>query len=351
MGHCAIPELCHLLASVVAGIPSFVSAPFACERSINPRVWIDGIKATGPKADVERYFAILDRTAAECGVTWNSKDSCTAVPQYTWIGVQFDHTTKTVRCKEKLINSIAMSQHPVTIADAESLLGKLRHASAILGNDVGEYYLLLKVMRRRLSWLNRGQCDRSHCINLPPCATTLLNTWVQLVLKNTPRTIVKHNTAAPNLVLYTDSTLEGYGGVLVNSQSGELWVVGATWPTPADNINMAETRALTACLRLFRRHFVRGTTLAVRVDNTSTRAVASRVASGRTASKSYLLNAEGMTLASELRDAGVTLSSIDYINTRVNPADGPSRNARVGLRTGERAEAPSASAVELSAFS
>lgn len=325
MGNSCIPELCHTIVSVIGGDPVYVKAQYACPRNIKVRAWIDGIKGTGPSKAVSDYIKAVDETAKTCRVTWNEKDSKEGT-QYVWAGVQYNHESSTVSCKNKIISSLQRFRQLLnervaefTIADAEVLIGKLRHASAILGIDVARFYMFLKILRRRLSKLNKGDARRDDAINLPPSAMSNLRVWLDECYLNAPR-MIRPKTEGPRFTLYTDSTLEGFGGVLINRESGEIFIVGAKWPHVANDINAAEARTVSTCLQLFRRHFLPGSRISLRIDNTSAGAAAAHKPT-----KSFQMNEEGRKIVEQLESINVHFQDVRYVSTYDNPADPVSR--------------------------
>ena len=169
MGHRCSPELCQLLLSTLAGLPSHVLPQFKHPGGVRVNIWIDNVHAHGSEEAVVRYFAWLDVQAAACRVTWKPEDSIVG-KTYTFIGVQFDHSGSTVAVKGKVIDKLAKAARIAqpTISDVESQLGRLLHVSAVSGLNPAPYYFFLKIMRRRLSLVNRGLASRGDKADLPP---------------------------------------------------------------------------------------------------------------------------------------------------------------------------------------
>lgn len=319
MGHSCSVELCQIIMSVVSGDPAYCLPQYSATKQILIHVWVDGVRAAGSEAIVKKYEEWLDKSAAETHITWNEKDNCTGA-KYTFIGVQFDHSAKTVCSKEKCVNRIRTSpiRADMSIGEAEALCGRLRHVSAICGIDIGEHWLFLKILRRRLSALNHQRSTRSASAELPPSAMTDLQRWVDECKANP----VRHISATQyddRWLMYTDSSLSGWGAVLINKRTGEVRVAGGRWATAPPNINPAEVRAVTNGVRAFGHLFLPNSIVDALVDNTSTIA---GYAKGE--SKTFDMNAEQLELTAELKQISVTLR-MRYVASKLNLADGRSR--------------------------
>jgi hypothetical protein len=324
MGHVCAPELCQLLLSAVAGLPEIVTPEHRHIKGVKVHIWIDNLRATGPKDIVQQYFDNVDRDAQRLGVTWKPEDS-TLGQHYTFIGVAFDHQASTVACSTKLqikASEALRDLHPqeLTVADIERLVGRLLHASSILAINVSRYYYLLKVIRRRLSQVNRGLLSRKDLAELPAAAVEDLRMWLAEAAANNPRKVAKHRKLS-QYVLFSDSSLDGWGAVLIDLNTGCLRVAGGAWKTKPQNINAAELRAIALAVAAFRDVIPTGSKVLLYVDNTSAGAVAKRGSSKR-----FSMTVEVMQLQKQLEHSDIALH-IEYIPSRYNLADGPSRAA------------------------
>eukprot|EP00760_Papus_ankaliazontas_P030818 PhM_4_TR5033/c0_g1_i1/m.48879 len=102
------------------------------------------------------------------------------------------------------------------------------------------------------------------------------------------------------MTLYTDASSFGWGAVLFTSE-GIVYATGARWPVSFRyEVNAAETRAIALGIEAFASHFVKGTTLDLRVDNTSAKAAVSRGVS-----KSHGVSVELERVLDGIRRAGI----------------------------------------------
>ncbi|KAJ9448705.1 hypothetical protein DIPPA_06353 [Diplonema papillatum] len=332
MGHTCAPELMHTLASVAAGHPEYVREEFAVPRSIVTHVWVDNIRYSGPRADVLKSTTALDELALAATITWKPKDSHTAVDRYEFIGVGWQHDTKTVGLSEKLRCRIEAARSEVssgsmTAAALESLAGRLLHASAIVGVFAGEFYFALKFFRRLMNTLNRGEKAVDTKVELSGCLKTSLLNWTGRVLG---RRRVPIEGKPPCATIFVDASLDGWGGVLVDANTSAMEVVGSRW-TPRErklHINELEALAFERSVKAMPTSYVGGAVTVV-VDNTTVQGVARKGACVR----SRVLNDAVMSALLFLKSHDVSVS-VKWVRSAGNPADLPSR-VPVSSLTGE----------------
>jgi hypothetical protein len=212
-----------------------------------------------------------------------------------------------------------------TVAEVESMMGRLLHVSSILGINPARWYWLLKAIRRKLNMVNRGLLNRDDECGLSTSAQKDFDDWITLAMTNTPRLIQQQQPVGRRYVLFTDSSGDGWGAVLVDAHTGIIRVAGGTWATSsADNIGPGEVRALTLGVAAFAPIIeLQGTKLLCLVDNTST------IAAGkRGQSRSAAMNEEVLRLQKVLDDKNVTIH-MEYVPSRFNLSDGPSRGQSI----------------------
>ncbi len=280
------------------------------------------MRAVGSEADVKEYFDWLDAQAAACHVSWKAVDSYVGT-KYVFLGTIFDHAAKQVSVGPKAAKKLQHLPTDATVGDVEAMVGRLMHASAILALNPARWYWLLKMVRRKLSQLNRGLCDRRSAANLPPIALHDLREWTELAKNNVPRQMFPKKKTSGRMVLFTDSSADGWGAVLIDTRTAAAQVAGGRWMhTARHNISPAEVRAVTLGIQAFATQLqqkLRGGKLLVLVDNTS--AVAS-ITKGRSTSEAMNAEVRRMTDLLHIVDLEV---SVQWVPTAYNLADGPSR--------------------------
>lgn len=321
MGHTCAPEIMTILMCAIAGDPAYCSKPASAPFQVQLDIWIDSVRAAGAASQVTGYMDWVDLNAKSLGAVWNAADSIVGTA-YTYIGVQFDHRTKQICSKLKVIRKIdkIVDQSSYTISELEGLCGRLRHVSAICGIDISEYYVFLKILRRRLSQVNRKLADRNHDSELPPSAMTALKRWMRLCIKNEAR-VIPPRPSSPHSkwALFTDASLTGHGSVLIDRDSQQIRVAGGRWDVPALNINAAEQRTVVLGVAAFQHLFVRGSVVDIFIDNTSTIAGCQKGYS-----KSFVMNEEIKKLVTLLKAAGIIIR-VQYVPSKLNLADAKSR--------------------------
>ncbi|PWV07314.1 putative target of rapamycin (TOR) kinase 1 [Trypanosoma cruzi] len=81
------------------------SSLWAAPPSVRVDVWIDDIRIAGSKSDVTLWEAQVLRNADSCHATIG-EDRESGATQYTFLGVQFDHTHRAVSLSDKFVRSV-----------------------------------------------------------------------------------------------------------------------------------------------------------------------------------------------------------------------------------------------------
>ena len=244
------------------------------------------------------------------------------VKEYTYIGVKFDHGSKTVVAADKITSKMSrISQKiPIQFRDLEKLVGRLVFCAGVSRIPLVKYHFALKYVRRIFNKFNRGEIDISSTVSLPRSVVTLLNMFIAAVKRPL---LISPNKSTSTSYLFSDASLQGWGAVLVDGMN-RIRVLGARW-TKAElamcdsNINVLEALAVKKALQGFDLQDHHGNDLAIFVDNTSVQA---SLLKGNTSSSD---------LAPVIDECASLLCSfgtvrIGYIRSAENPADFPSRN-------------------------
>eukprot|EP00754_Rhynchopus_humris_P030273 Rhum_TRINITY_DN15265_c2_g3::Rhum_TRINITY_DN15265_c2_g3_i3::g.146583::m.146583 len=153
---------------------------------------------------------------------------------------------------------------------------------------------------------------------VPPSVREELESWREAVAVVRDVSVL---TTRRSATVFVDASLQGWGGVIVDNDTTALTIVGGGWPREQRgwHINEYEAKALALTVKDVPQRFAGGT-VDVYVDNTSVRGVARK----RQCVRNRRLNDAVMTALARLKDLRVRFS-IGYVNTKVNPADHPSR--------------------------
>ncbi|PWV14280.1 putative target of rapamycin (TOR) kinase 1 [Trypanosoma cruzi] len=141
------------------GVTTVVHPLRATPPLVRVDVWIDNIRSAGSRSGATLWETQVLRNADGCDATIG-EDSESGAAQYTFLGVQFDHTHQAVSLSDKFVWSVrAMSAlKSLTIAEMEVVASRFLPAAAILCTRLCAYYFFIKAVRRRLSAPNRGLC-------------------------------------------------------------------------------------------------------------------------------------------------------------------------------------------------
>ncbi|KPA75766.1 putative target of rapamycin (TOR) kinase 1 [Leptomonas pyrrhocoris] len=315
MGYKASPGLLQIVTSTLAAHPRYVKRSLAVPTGVSVDVWIDNIRLSGKRAEVEVAQQQVLVCAANCGAAFGEVEKCAT--NYEFLGVNFSHDTNTVKLGAKFLGKIASVavRSRITVAELEVLASKLIYAAAVLNIRLVQYYFLLKFVRRTLSALNKGLLGASSVVEMSPSVFTEASEFLAIVQENRARSVVACvQSECP--VLVTDASLSGWGAVFI-SPAGRVFVAGGRWHTPPVMIMEAEARAVRLALTAFAAKIHRR--VHIHVDNTSF------LFSARKA------HTKSWALASELRaiyalvDARGWIPSFEYVRSEDNPADGLSR--------------------------
>lgn len=276
--------------------------------------WIDNVRILADeKEDVRRATKRIFQLCRELGITINESEDEASTPkqQYTYLGIAFDHSRKTVDITEKARTKIAaaakvLEEESASTEEWVSLFSRCVWTSTILNIDRSEKYYVYKFCRRKL---NGDNCET---VKLWPSIRDIWKNWVSEVVNSFPRVVAPR---LPKYTVYTDASLSGFGGVIFGEE-GDTVIAGA-W-SMEEHINLLELKAVR---RVLERWDVKGPVdVKVVMDSTSAIGQIRRGYARRFAS-----NEEVKRLKKFLMHKGINITSIEYITSAMNPADKPSR--------------------------
>jgi hypothetical protein len=254
-------------------------------------------------------------------MTWSPEDSAEGT-EYTFAGVKFNHASHTVCLGQKTHEKVKRAKVaglPATYGEFEEQFSRMMYVAAILGWDLVRDYFFMKFGRRHLAKLATGEMRSQSLFEWSTSARRTWELWLSWAELNTPRRPAQTVLGPADYVMFTDSSLKGFGVVLLNVKTGELHVFGGPYEQESDNINASEVRAVTIGFERFKHVIAPGSRVLVLVDNTS---VIAGVHNRNTHSEA--LAQQFTSLFEVMRAAGVAIA-VDYICTGINVADDPSR--------------------------
>ncbi|EKG05167.1 target of rapamycin (TOR) kinase 1, putative [Trypanosoma cruzi] len=314
MGYKTVPEILQIITSTIAGVTTVVHRLWAAPPLVRVDVWIGNIRIAGSKSDATSWEAQALRNADSCHATMGEERESGAT-QYTFLGVQFDHTHRAVSLSDKFFRSVCAmpSLNSSTIAEMEVMASRFFYAAAILCTRLCDYYFFIKAVRRRLSALNRGIVLETSPTNLPPSAVGLGERLRHTIENNRKRNIKPTEKASAAII--TDALLRGRSAVFI-PDSGDVKIAGGKWERKPF-LMQAEARAVRLALSVF--SAISPSTMDVWVDNTSLQGAANKGSS-----KSHALTWE-LRVIYEFVDSRGIQASFAYARSAQNPADGMPR--------------------------
>ncbi|ESS60598.1 hypothetical protein TCDM_11866 [Trypanosoma cruzi Dm28c] len=249
-------------------------------------------------------------------VTPRWEDGESGATQYTFLGVQFDHTLQAVSLSDKFVRSVrAMpAVNSLIIAEMDVMVSRFLYAAAILGTRLCDHYFFIKAVRRRLSALHQGIVQETSPANLRPSAVGLGEGLRQIIGNNRKRN--NKPTEKASAAIIADASLHGWGAVF-NSDSGDVKIAGGKWKRKPFLIMQAEARAVRLALSAF--SAILPSTMDVWVDNASLQGAANKGSS-----KSHAMTWELQRIYEFLDSRGIQ-ATFAYVRSAENPADGISR--------------------------
>ncbi|RNC36518.1 rab1 small GTP-binding protein [Trypanosoma cruzi] len=91
MGYKVSPEILQIITSAIAGATTVVHRLWAAPPLVRIVVWIGNIRIAGSKSGATLWEAQVLRNADSCHASMG-EDRESGATQYTFLGVQFDHT-------------------------------------------------------------------------------------------------------------------------------------------------------------------------------------------------------------------------------------------------------------------
>ena len=320
MGHRCAPEIMHTITATLAGDPKYCTEQGAYSDSFQADVYVDGLRFAGTIEQTEKYKDFVDKRAQEVGVTFKDIGK-EPMQQYVFNGVEYCHEEGKVRMGPNIVKRMQNDRfRNTTYGKLESAVGRLVHASSVLGEPIANYHFTLKLVRRRINALNNNPSLLDRTAYLPPYVTIELTRWKHILISNRLITPPPHPDTVPHRHrIYTDASGTGWGAILY-LDFGPIVCVGDRWEDDfVYEVNRAETRAVRLAFEKLAHHFRRGTCIDLFIDNTSCLASIKKKST-----KSDGISMELTGLLNFLRKQGIAVQP-HYVASKENPADPLSR--------------------------
>lgn len=334
-GACGPPLFAQILSSAVATAAIGYTNTHQHDN-VSADIFIDNIRLCGTGSHLDAAAQRLVDVCAAVGITINtSEEDKFMVPQkkYIFLGILFTHqsdineaaslelankTIAKLNACHKVIDT-AVSQG-WTLREMSSVFGVCVWAASITGSLKHLYYYVYKYVRRRSAAVE----SEFQVFSIWPCIVEKWKNWILELLTAQPRHIL--NGGIPSsLTLFTDASDGGWGSYAYNGNY-EIFQSGTFSSTMRKHhINLKELNTVrfaiqkmisTGALSTMLKFQSRPITVDIYIDNTSS---LHQIRKGYSRVFSYNRSLE--LLANLLGENSIHITSVNYVDSRSNPAD------------------------------
>lgn len=297
------------------------------KENVPSLVYIDNARF-GPAADPDVCKLLATdyvKHGTDVGLLFSIEDGNELHQEGDFCGVHYlsnsDHATVRLPAIQigKVIADVQRLIAPrASVKTLEEVISRLFWASRVLHLDLAPFFYCLRFASRIARKLAKGGISRKGLVNIPSSIKTLFGRWGALIRLNNPVEVTEPHKNF-EFFLATDASRWGYGYVLINRSTGEVFSGQGEWLglNKTRSINELETVAARRALYDVQ-DIVKAGPVAVFIDNTSAE---SALRKGR--SKSFYLNKRVLETLSIIRKSNGILHRV---KSKENPADPLSRN-------------------------
>ena len=171
----------HTLTAVAAGLQDYCKT--ACRFKGDIDIYLDGLRFAGSTYECTNFEKWIENRARYLGLTFKTSDSIKR-QQYTFLGVDYDHSEKRCRLSQRSIRKLPSYIPPnAPLHEYESLIARLIYASTVLGIYLPQFYWSTKFMRRKLSQLNKGIIRDTTEIILAQSISSQMERWLAIKIQ------------------------------------------------------------------------------------------------------------------------------------------------------------------------
>jgi hypothetical protein len=310
------PAMAHILTTSIA-------LTAANGTGAEPTTFIDNVRFAGLPTSTELATRNFIAACETIGITV-SKEPCNAhQQQYTFLGIEFNHSTKQAALSEKTRRKMAdkVSQITAGISASWSMRCFLSTLSLIIWGmrvvdiPLARAYHLIKFARRRAP--QHLDSPANVWPSIIPCMLDLLGTC-----SNHHRDL--RIPRRSELVLFSDASLQGWGAVFINGHRVNVHAGRFAHP---EHINILEARAICFAIQ-FVDPQPKPTMIKILIDNTTVLAgIRGGSGWGGVASHNYCLAMLSLHFAELCKERNI-IPTVEYVRSAENLADLPSRLMR-----------------------
>lgn len=322
MGHTSSCEVCQLITAAGVGDSKYVKEQYSIDRKLKPRIWIDGFNIVGDESLLLRTAKIIKQNCNS--ISFKLKDEIKFEKRYEFVGIEFHHERNKIRpafkTRQQMIEPLEIDPKAGKL---EQHVGRMVFCSQVNRIALVKYWFPMKSVRRYLNKLNNN--------TITPDSKCLLSkaTWAKLEMwrKECVQWYkVERISGRGHANLFVDASSHGWGAVLM-LPTGKIMVIGKAWTTeelPAIgerlNISKLELRGVGHAVKTFKSILLQHELVTIHVDNTSTM---HNIRRGTCRSEAMAIQLLQFIDSLE----STTKWKINYIASKNNPADTPSRKA------------------------
>ena len=308
---------------------ALIGSPIVCNTAsvfhgVKRDAYVDDFRIHGTARRVDETISKIVARATDINVTIKDVENLKAATTVTFLGVNYDHTTKAVSISNKTLSKLPQRfEATISAGDLYRAVGRLIFCSAPLSINLGRYYFTMKHATRVCNKINNGLIDDETIISLPTALRNSLQKWRDEA--HTTKSYAAHDwnnsNNSPQRTLYTDASLFGWGAYLI-STDGMIHIVGGAWHDTtlrSGDISWLEGRAVRYAFQAFRGIIMKHRAVNLRIDNTSVQTAMER---GR--AKAATVHVEVIEPIEWLRVHGIHVY-VAYVKSEHNLADPISR--------------------------
>lgn len=293
---------------------SLVKTAVKNHDSVTGSAYIDNVRFCGSDESLGVVVENFMSTCKKLNICINDDDTIWNATRYVYLGICFDHETRTISLAEKTRTKLQDQSDRFdtcsTLRDAMALLGILVWSLRVMCHPLAHAYLFIKFIRRRVA-----SHELDEIAKVWPCLIQNVKTLIHDILQLPPRRILT-NAIDAGIVLFTDACLSGFGCVMFHGENIHI-TAGPFYHR--ESINVLETRALLYGIQMLPSQSSL-TRVQIYVDNTSAMGSFQK---GR--SNNYSMNCIIPEMVSILETKNYD-ASIQYVCSKLNLADHPSRH-------------------------
>ncbi len=279
MGCCTSPEVLQSIVSLLAHM-----ATEGMHAVVDVTVHIDNVRFSGLSPSlVEKAGNNFVALCQKAGVQLNDEPENSLHQNGKFLGMCCNYETGEVHLTPESIEKLhsraeAAKGAAATVQDLFSLFGSLSFCGRVLRVPPAAHYTTYKYIRRLASKYVAGSVTLDSPAELWKCARADIDLWLKELEANKPVRHVDPLSAEDEpLVMISDASTEGWGAIMCDERTGEVWQAAGHWGQKEDcsDINTLEMIAVRLGLKAFSKILTRDSTrpLIILVDNTSTMAV------------------------------------------------------------------------------